>query len=506
VNPTFPEQFNLAEYLLDDRVDEGKGEQIAIEHGDRSYTYEDVWHKSNQMAYYLRGVGVGIEQRVLIALPDCPMFAFALFGALKIGAVVTMVNPDLPDEDYRYYLDYTRARTMICDDALFERIRPIAARARHLGSTLRRNGGMEEHLAQMPTWFLNEPTHRDDVALWLFTSGSTGKPKGAVHTHADFAYNIETYAKQVLGMKASDVTLSVPRLFFGYATGTNLFFPFAVGARTVLSEDRPTPERMVELIERHRPTVLTSVPTMIGKMLAVEGAAQKDLSSLRVTISAGEALPEELYRRWTETYKSEILDGIGSAELFHIYISNRFGEVRPGTLGKVVPGYEVRLVDDDGKDVADGQIGSVWVRGGSSLMWYWNDKPKTREVVRGEWIVSGDKMSRDADGYYTYHGRGDDLLKVGGIFVSPIEVEGVLMEHPGILECCVVGYEDEEKLVKARAVVVVRDGVARDETLAEQLIGLARRKLAHYKVPKRVDFVASLPRSDRGKILRKDVK
>ncbi len=502
----FPEKFNLAEYLLDDRVDEGKGDRVAIEVGDRTYTYEEVQEKSNQMAWYLRGLGVRVEDRVLIALPDCALFVFAFFGALKLGAVVTMVNPDLPDEDYRYYLDYTRARAFICDESLFQRIQAIVARGKNLGAIVRRGGGAEEKLEKMPRWFMNEETSRDDVAMWLFTSGSTGKPKGAVHTHSDFAHNIEGYAKRVLEMRETDVTLSVARLFFGYATGTNLMFPFAVGGRTVLFEEKPTPERLFDLIERHKPTVLTSVPTMIGKMLATEGGAGRDLSSLRVTISAGEALPEELYRRWVETWKSEILDGIGSAELFHIYISNRFGEVRPGTLGKLVPGYEAKILDDDGREVPDGEVGSLWVKGESSLLWYFNDREKSRQVLRGDWVVTGDKFSRDADGYYRYAGRGDDLLKVGGIFVSPVEVEAALMEHAAVLEVCVVGYEDDEKLVKARAVVVLKVGHTPGDDLANALIAHAREKLAHYKVPKKIDFAPSLPRSDRGKILRKDVK
>lgn len=503
--PEFPEQFNMADYFLDARVREGKGGDVAILYGDERITYAEVQAEANRMAHVLRASGVGVEDRVLIALPDCPTFAAAFFGALKAGAVVAMVNPELPAPDYAYYLDYTRARAIVLDEALYERIRPVVDGGRHLRAVLRRRGGLEERLRAAPATFDNEPTSKDDLAVWLFTSGSTGKPKAAVHMHHDFAFNTECYARRVLQMTASDVTLAVPKLFFGYATGTNLMFPFAVGARTVLFEDKSAPERLFELIERYRPTVLTSVPTMIGKMLAARGAAGRDLSSLRVTISAGEALPEELYRRWVETFRSEILDGIGSAELFHIYISNRFGDVKPGSLGRLVPGYEARIVDDDGRELPPGEIGTLWVKGDSAALCYWGAHEKSKEVLRGDWVVSGDKFRRDADGYFYYAGRADDLLKVGGIFVAPVEVENVLMLHPGVLECVVVGYEDDEKLVKPKAVVVVKPGSGYEagDRLAAELIELARGKLAHYKVPRKVEFVPSLPRNDRGKIARR---
>jgi benzoate-CoA ligase family protein len=504
--PELPEQLNLADYFLDERIREGRGDDVAILFGDARLTYRQVQAESNRLANVLREAGVLPEDRVLIALPDCPHFAAAFFATLKLGAVVTMVNPELPAEDYDYYLGYTRARAVIMDEALHERWKP---RARTLRAVLRRRGGLEQAMAGAPATFDNEPTSKDDLAIWLFTSGSTGKPKAAVHMHHDFAFNTECYAKRVLGIGAGDVTIGVPKLFFGYATGTNLMFPFAVGARTILFEEKSTPERLFDLCERHRPTILTTVPTMIGKMLALEGAEKRDLSSLRASISAGEALPEELYHRWKETFRSEILDGIGSAELFHIYISNRPGDVRPGSLGKLVPGYEAKIVDDDGNELPPGEIGTLWVKGDSAALCYWGAHEKSKEVLRGDWVVSGDKFQRDAEGYFTYAGRADDLLKVGGIFVAPVEVENVLMQHPAVLECVVVGYQDEEKLWKPKAVVVLKPdaglSAADQPRVAAELIELARGKLVHYKVPRKVEFVASLPRSDRGKILRKSV-
>jgi len=479
---TFPERFNLADYYLDDRVREGRGDRPAILYRDETWTYADVQAAANRMANVLREVGVEVEDRVLIVLPDCPLFAATLFAVLKLGAVVTMVNPDLPLDDYYYYLNYTRARAVVCDAALAPLLGALGAR--YLRTVVARGGGLEAAMAHAPATFENEPTSPDDIAVWLFTSGSTGKPKGAVHMHHDFAYSTETYARQVLGVREDDVTLSIPKLFFGYATGTNLLFPFAAGARTVLYEEKSTPERMFDLIERYRPTILTSVPTMIGKMLAVPGAADRRLDGLRVTISAGEALPEELYLRWTRTFASEILDGIGSAELFHIYISNRFGEVRPGTLGRVVPGYEAKIVDDDGNPLPPGEIGTLWVKGDSAALCYFQAHEKSKEVLRGDWVVSGDKFSVDADGYFHYAGRTDDLLKVGGIFVAPVEVEAVLMQHPGVLKL----------------------GWQACEAFATELLALARSKLVHYKIPRKIEFCDALPRSDRGKIVRREVK
>ncbi len=508
--PEFPEQFNLADYFLDERIREGRGDRVAIRTADddRSYTYADVQELSNRMAHLLRQGGLGVEDRVLIALPDSVHFAAAFFGTLKCGGVVTMVNPELPAEDYQGYLDYTKARALICDEALYERIFSTVRAARHLRMTLRRRGGLEKVLASAPTTFENEPTSKDDLAIWLFTSGSTGKPKAAVHMHHDFAFNCECYAKRVLRIVEDDVTLAVPKLFFGYATGTNLMFPFAVGAQTVLFEDKSTPEKLFDLCEKYRPTILTSVPTMIGKMLAVEGAAARDLSSLRVSVSGGEALPEELYRRWQDTFHSEILDGIGSAELFHIYISNRVGEVRPGSLGRLVDGYQARIIDDEGKDVPPGELGTLCVGGDSAALCYWAAHEKSKETFRGDWVVSADKFRMDAEGYFYYGGRADDLLKVGGIFVAPTEVENVLMEHPSVLECVVVGYEDETQLTKAKAVVVVKPGAVHSpgEALARELIELARGRLVHYKVPRKVEFTDALPRNDRGKIARRLVK
>ena len=515
--PEIPERFNLAEYFLGARIAEGRGEHVAVIDDRGRYTYREVDAMASRVGNALKARGVGPEDRVLIALQDRVEFVATFFGTLRIGAIVTMVNPDLPSDDYAHYLDYTRARAIVCEAKLAARIRPLLDGAGLLRAVIvcdpvdaelpddppgeRWADAVAPASPQLATF----DTSKDDPSIWLFTSGSTGKPKAAVHLQHDFAYNTECYAKRILGIRPDDVTLGVPKLFFGYATGSNLMFPFAVGATTVLFADRSTPERLFGLIAQHRPTILTSVPTMINKMAQHE-PAPASLAPLRACISAGEALPEELYHRWMQRFGVEILDGIGSAELFHIYITNRPGEVRPGTLGRVVPGYEARLVGPDGRDVADGEIGTLWVKGDSAAVYYHQAHEKSKETLRGDWVVSGDLFTRDAEGYFRYAGRADDLLKVGGIFVAPTEVESCLCQHPEVSEAAVVGFEDDDGLVKALAYVVPKPGVAPSPELSARVIEHARARLAHYKVPRRVELVTALPRSDRGKILRRELR
>lgn len=519
---SFPETFNMASYFLDERLTEGRGDQVAIIDDRGRYTYRQVEDLSARVAGALWRAGVRPEDRCLLGLLDSVEFAAAFFGVLKAGAVVAMVNPELPEADYEHYLHYTRCRALVADAVLLRRIAPLIPGCPCLRVIIAVGGDGHVGLnlgvpvvewpevlqaPPRPTY----PTSRDDPAVWLFTSGSTGKPKAAVHLHHDFPYNTEGYAKQVLRVAPGDITLSVPKLFFGYATGTNLMFPFAAGATAVLFGARPTPERLFSLIAEHKATVLTSVPTMINKMLEWDQQAQGNarpvgaLRSLRVCTSAGEALPEELYHRWKRAYGVEILDGIGSAELFHIYISNRFGEVRPGSLGRLVPGYQARIVRADGSETEAGEIGMLHVRGDSAALCYWQAHERSKEVLRGDWVVSGDLFHRDAEGYFYYDGRADDLLKVGGIFVSPLEVEGVLLRHAAVLETAVVGEENEAGLVRAVAYVVLRGGPGTGAAprLAEELIGHVKDRLAHYKAPSRIEFVAALPRSDRGKVLRR---
>ena len=513
MNIEFPERFNMADYFLYHNVEAGREGKTCLYFEDERYTYADAVRLSNRAGNALvRECGVQMEDRVLIALPDCPEFAWTWFGASRAGAVLTMVNPLLPVADYVYYLEYTRARAAVIHESLLETFTEAARGARHLRQVLvvgQERGefaSFAEATAAAPEELAPAPTHRDDIAIWLFTSGSTGHPKGAVHLHHDLPFNTECYAKRVLGINEHDLTVSVPKLFFGYATGTNLLFPFAVGGATALFAERSTPEKLFEVIERFRPTILTSVPTMINGMLNVEDAAARDLSGLRFCLSAGEALPVELYERWIKTFGVEILDGIGSAEMFHIYITNRPGDVKPGSLGRIVEGYEAQVIDAEGREVATGKMGTLRIRGDSAALCYWQAHEKSKETFAGDYCTTGDQFHVDAEGYYWYHGRTDDMLKVSGVYVAPVEIEACLLQHEAVLECAVVGHDAGDHLVKPKAFIVPRENFAPTEELAASIKEFVKSRLALYKYPRWVEFVTSLPKNDRGKIDRKQLK
>lgn len=519
----FSEQFNLATYYLDARIAEGFGDKVAVYCGNKQYTYGDVQRTANQIGNALLRLGVEMEDRVLIILPDSIEFVAAFFGIAKIGAVITMVNTILPAADYEYYLEYTRAKVAIVEASVLERFTPAASTSPYLKHTIvvgaKVSGSLEgvegrstvrsfiRITMESPDTLETAPTKRDDIAIWLFTSGSTGHPKAAVHLQHDLPYNTECYAKQVLGINRDDITLSVPKLFFGYATGTNLLFPFAVGGSTALFPGRSTAETMFEMIQKHRPTILTSVPTMINAMLQIEGAKDRyDLSSLRFCLSAGEALPPELYQRWVDTFGVEILDGIGSAEMFHIYITNYPGDVKVGSLGRIVPGYEAMIVDAEGNKVPDGEMGTLRIKGDSAALCYWNAHETSKTTFAGDWCTTGDQFRVDENGYYWYCGRTDEMLKVAGIFVSPTEIENCLQEHEAVRECAVVGARDEQKLTKPKAFVVLADGYTASDGLASELKEYVKIRLAVYKYPRWIEFCSDLPKNDRGKIDRRSLK
>jgi benzoate-CoA ligase len=508
----FPEKFNMSDYFLYHNVEEGREGKVCLYYEDQTFTYGEAVRRSNRAGNALRELGLDEENRVLMALPDCPEFVWTWFGAARVGGVITMVNPLLPAADYKYYLEYTRARVAVIHESLLGNFAEAVAEAKHLRNVLvvgREHGDFlpfSEVIEQEPDECPRADTHRDDIAIWLFTSGSTGHPKGAVHLHHDLPFNTECYAKRVLGVREDDLTVSVPKLFFGYATGTNLLFPFAVGGATALFSERSTPEKLFEVIDRYKPTVLTSVPTMINGMLNLEGAAAKDLSSLRFCLSAGEALPVELYERWMKTFNVEILDGIGSAEMFHIYITNRPGDVKPGSLGRVVGGYEARVVDAEGREVPTGEMGTLRIKGDSAALCYWQAHEKSKETFAGDWCTTGDQFHVDDEGYYWYHGRTDDMLKVSGVYVAPVEIEACLLQHEAVLECAVVGHDAGDGLVKPKAFVVAREGYEAGEGLAGRLKEFVKSRLALYKYPRWIEFAESLPKNDRGKIDRKQLK
>ncbi len=550
--PVFPERFNLAQYYLFDRLADGLGAKTALRYGDRAFSYDVVAERTRRFVAALAGADVRRGERVLIVLPDCPPFAWTFFGSLAAGAVVAMGNPHTGIEHVLYLIDYTRATAIVTVPSITEQLHAAFASGAR-GREVRRvwsvpdvatGGDTDAACAFSPAFVAGvasdarfrelapdlahvdlaqasralPETHRDEPAIWLFTSGSTGEPKANVHTHRDFAFNTEVYAKRTVGYARDDVTVSVPRLFFGYATGTNLMFPFAVGATVGLFSERPTPESFVAALQMYRPTIVTNVPTMLGKLLdhdeelRANGKPGLDLSSIRFSLSAGEALPEPLLRRWLDRFASDVYDGIGSAEMFHIYASNRPFDIKPGSLGKAVEGYELRILPEDADGAgappcAPGEIGILWVKGDSVSLGYWLDRDKSWRTFHGHWCRTGDLFRIDEEGYLYFAGRADELLKVGGQWVAPIEVEDCLMRHECVALAAVIGVEDDEGLTKPKAFVVLRGGVSRDRVLlAIELQEHVKTRLAMHKYPRIVELVDDLPKNDRGKVDRRALR
>jgi benzoate-CoA ligase family protein len=545
--PTFPDDFNLANYYLFDRLKEGRGEHTAVLFGGQRHSYASVAEHTRELQRFFASAGVRREERVLIILHDTPAFVWSFFATLHHGAVVTMGNPEAPAADLAYLVEYTRASLVITiprvASAIQDALRQADVRAIVLAkeiatgddplgevvvgdfalpySTLKAALASGAALAGNAS-LAPRPTKLDDIAIWLFTSGSTGRSKANLHAHRDFAFNTEVYAKGTVGYQASDITVSVPRLFFGYATGTNLMFPFAVGATTALFAERPTPENLAKAIERHKPTVVTNVPTMMGKLLdhdealKARGEAGLDFSSVRFHLSAGEALPEALLARFMKRWGAEVFDGIGSAEMFHIYCSNRPGDVKPGSLGRVVEGYTIKILPSEaaepgGEALPLGETGVMWVRGDSASMGYFQDREKSFRTFLGPWCRTGDLFKLDADGYLFFSGRADDLLKVSGVWVAPLEVEECLMQHPSVSLAAVIGCE-EDGLMKVKAFIVPREA-ARERTSGDEAAKLAlelkehvKSCLSKHKYPRWVVFSDDVPKNDRGKVDKKVLK
>ena len=504
-----PAEFNVAAYFIDRGLGEGSAASAAYIYEDRTLTYGDVRELTNRAGNVLLELGVGREDRVLIVCLDSPEFVATFWGAIKIGAVPIPVNTLMRSADYLYFLNDSRAKVAVVSAPLLAEAAPALREARHLRHVLVAGGApgpylsWEDRLAKASTALDPAPTSRDEPAFWLYSSGSTGFPKGAVHLHHDMVVCVETYAKQVLGIRPTDRVFSAAKLFFAYGLGNAGYFPLGVGGQAVLSPHRPTPEGVFEILHRHRPTLFFGVPTLYAAMLAVKEPEKRfDLSALRLCVSAGEALPEEICTRWQERFGVEIIDGIGTTEILHIFLSNRPGASRPGSSGLTVPGYELSIVDEAGQPVKQGEIGNLRVNGDSTMAYYWNQHEKTKETLHGPWIQTGDKYYQDADGFYWYCGRSDDMLKVGGIWVSPVEVEATLIKHPAVLEAAVVGKEDDDKLVKPRAFVVLKEPATATPGLADELKAFVKDKIAPYKYPRWIEFVADLPKTATGKIQR----
>ena len=505
---SIPRDYNAAHDLIERNLAAGRGDKIAYIDDAGSYSYATLAERVNRAADTLTSLGLDMESRVLICLLDTIDFPAVFLGAIKAGIVPIAANTLLTTADYRFMLEDSRARAVVVSAELMSKFDPIVDDLPLLEHVIVSGADSDGrlHLQALmndsATRFDPAPTTCDDICFWLYSSGSTGTPKGTVHLHSSPIQTAELYARPVLGIRDDDVVFSAAKLFFAYGLGNALTFPLAVGATTVLMAERPTPAAVFQRLKQHQPSIFYGVPTLFGAMLASPELPSRQDVAVRVCTSAGEALPADLGRRWSEHFGSEILDGIGSTEMLHIFISNRSGDVHYGTTGLPVPGYEARLVDENNQPVKQGELGELQIKGPSSASHYWNQRTRSLRTFVGEWTRTGDKYSIDTNGYYVYGGRSDDMLKVSGMYVSPFEVEAALMTHGGVLEAAVVGDFDEQDLVKPRAFIVTRQGVAASAELADALKNHVKERLAPFKYPRWIDFVEELPKTATGKIQR----
>ena len=542
-----PREYNAALEFIDANLAKGRADKTAFIDAVGRYTYRELAERVNRAGNALRNLGAGPETRVLMCMLDGIDFPAVFWGAIKAGCVPVPINTLLTSNDYAHLLRDSRAPIAVVSEALLDRFAPALADQPHLEQVVAAGSGpdgpapvaagagnpgrpetaaapgragrprLADLLAAAPPDLDAAPTTCDDVAFWLYTSGSTGAPKGSMHLHRDLIATAEHYGVATLGIREDDLVYSAAKLFFAYGLGNGMTFPFYVGATTVVLAGRPTPDAVMALLREHRPTIFYGVPTLYGAMLAQpfgEGgnvmpggaddahAPAAGSSRLRLAVSAGEALPAEIGAGWEERFGAPVLDGLGSTEMLHIFLSNREGDVRYGTSGKAVPGYRLKVVAETGEPAAPGEIGELWVSGDSSAVAYWNQREKSLATFHGPWTRTGDKYVVDEEGYYRYCGRTDDMLKVSGQWVSPFEVESALLAHEAVLEAAVVAAEDERGLVKPKAFVVPREGVEADAELAAALREFVKDRLAPFKYPRWIEFAGALPKTATGKIQR----
>lgn len=501
-----PRDYNAAVDLIQRNLLAGRGEKLAYVDDHGSCTYAELAARVDRVANALMALGLAQEDRILVAMLDGIDWPCVFLGAIKAGIVPIAANTLLTMTDYAYMLQDSRAKVLVVSRALLPVLQPAAGASPYLRHVVVADDpgpeGLAARLDRAAPSFEAAETTADDACFWLYSSGSTGKPKGTVHLHASPIQTAELFGRRTLGLREDDVVFSAAKLFFAYGLGNALSFPLAVGATTVLMAERPTPAAVFQRLRQHRPTVFCGVPTLYASMLAAEDLPPPEELALRLCTSAGEALPADLGRRFAAHFGVDILDGIGSTEMLHIFLSNRPEDVRYGTTGKPVPGYQVRLVDDHGEPVRDGELGELQIKGPSSAACYWNNREKSLATFVGPWTRSGDKYHVDADGYYVYGGRSDDMLKVSGQYVSPFEVEAALASHPAVLEAAVVGQEDDEGLIKPKAFVVPRQAIEDEAATAELLRQHVKASLAPHKYPRWIEFVTELPKTATGKIQR----
>ncbi|MBK6803675.1 MAG: benzoate-CoA ligase family protein [Betaproteobacteria bacterium] len=507
-----PRDYNAAHDLIERNLAAGRAGKVAYIDDRGRTTFGELAARVNRFANALVELGMRPEERVLVCLLDSVDFPTAFLGSIKAGIVPVAANTLLTPTDYAYMLDDSRARTLVVSGALLPSFLPILAGMKHLKHVIVSGDGQAARPAHALDFdallknaddaFDAAPTTRDDVCFWLYSSGSTGAPKGTMHIHSSLVTTAYLHGGPVVGVREDDVLFSAAKLFFAYGLGNALTYTLAFGTTTILMAERPTPEAVFKRLKEHRPTIFYGVPTLFAMMMASAALPKREEVAIRLCTSAGEALPEHVGKRFSQHFGVDILDGLGSTEMLHVYLSNRPGDVRYGTSGRPVPGYRLRVVDDEGAPVADGEVGELQVNGPTSAQGYWNNREKSHATFQGPWTRSGDKYRVDTDGRYVYSGRTDDMLKVGGIYVSPIEVESALVTHEAVLEAAVVGREDADKLVKPMAYVVLKSGRTPSETLAGELREHVKLHLAPYKFPRWVEFLDELPKTATGKIQR----
>ena len=507
---TLPERFNMVSLLLERHVQQGNGNRIAIYYGDEQISYQQLYELTNRVGNALGDLGVEPEQRVILLLPDGPEFVATFLGAMKIGAVPVPINVLATSSDLAYFLNDSRAKVVVAGQEFLPKVAAIrgdCALLRHIivaGDDPGGNHSFHNFVNGSSPQLEVFPTHRDDASYWLYSSGTTGQPKGVIHLHHDLVHCVETWGYHVARFTPDDISYCVPRLFFSYGLNMALYLPLYYGAAVVLSPHRQEPPVVLENLRRYRPTMFFSVPTSYGQVLREieDKGAEADLSSVRQCVSAGEALPGPLHERWLNRFGVEILDGLGSTEVGWVYISNIPGRVKRGSSGLLLPGYEAKIVDPDGQELPPGEVGDLLVSSDSLAAGYWNKHEKTKETFMGSWMHTGDRYRRDEEGYFFYAGRTDDVLKVSGIWVSPLEVEEALLAHKAVAECAVVGARDAMGLVKPKAFVTLRSGFQPSPELESGLQSFVKERLAPYKYPRWIEFVSELPKTATGKIQR----
>jgi benzoate-CoA ligase family protein len=505
---TTPEWHN-ASLIVDRNLEAGREDKMAVYCSDAEVTYGELARRISRFGHALKEeLGVRREERVLLVLDDTPSFPVAFFAAMRIGAVSVPVNTLVDADEYRYYIENSRARVVVADGKFHEKVRDalngIEEPVELVLADSREDGAhtLEDLLESGEDELTPADTHKDDAAFWLYSSGSTGNPKGVVHLHHDIDYTCETYARHVLEIDESDRTFSTTKLFHAYGFGNGISFPYWAGASSILLPGKPMPEAVLETIKRFEPTLFFSAPTLYNAILDYPEASDYDLSSVRFGVSAAEALPAHVWRRWRETFGVTILDGIGSTEMLHIFISNTPVELKPGSSGKPVPGYEARILDEDEQPVEEpGEAGYLSIKGDSAAAYYWRNHEKTKETMKGEWLFAGDWYRVDEDGFYWYEGRADDMIKVSGLWVSPVEVENTLGDHDAVVEAAAVGI-DIEGLTRVKAYVVLRQGHEGSDELVEELQEWSKNNLRRYQYPHIVEFIDELPKTATGKIQR----